>query len=79
VEELGGALCRCRWEEVFKCAMASSEVVLLVSREVQWLLTTAGWPGSGSSSGEALALLARGRTQNVVTIEPHLIAIYISH
>jgi hypothetical protein len=51
----------------------------LVRFEVQWLLTTAGWPGSGSSSGEALALLARGRTQNVVTIEPHLIAIYISH
>jgi hypothetical protein len=35
VEELGGALCRYRWGEVFKCAMASSEAVLLVSREVR--------------------------------------------
>jgi hypothetical protein len=82
VEELGGALCafvgveRCAW-----CAMASLKVVLVISREVQWLLLLAadhGWlEPAGSSSGEALALFGSCKNSKC-WIGLYLTAIYIT-
>jgi hypothetical protein len=43
-----------------------TEVVLLVSREVQWLLTTAGWLARLGQVRERLGALAHERTQNIV-------------